>query len=177
MLTRAAKAAIAEREQRRAARPQRIAHQMPPPTLRHSVMGGSTRAAAPKTKPYRDRVLLAMAENRSCLLLVPAVCSHRTDQTVSAHSNLGIHGKAKNRKADDCYSAWSCAACHRWLDQPIGHYGPTRDQKAQAFMQAHLRQVLAWHQIATDPTEPERFRRAARRALERLNATPLPQDV
>ncbi|MBL0390550.1 DUF1364 family protein [Ramlibacter monticola] len=110
-----------------------------------------------------------MARDRPCLLLVPAVCTHRTDTTVACHSNLGEHGKAGARKADDCYSTWGCAACHAWLDQGPA---PAR-QKRFAFMSGHARQVLAWRQIATDPTEPERFRRAAGRALAHLNATPL----
>lgn len=173
MLTRAAKQILAQREQHRAERYERIGRQMPPPTLHRAVVGGGTRAAAPKSTAYRNPTLLEMADRRPCLLLVPGVCNHRTDTTTAAHSNLGIHGKAKNRKADDCYSAWGCFACHRWLDQPIGHDGPSREQKAAVFMEAHLRQVLAWRQIAADPTEPERFRRAASRALERLNATPI----
>jgi hypothetical protein len=134
--------------------------------------------AVPKTAPYRDAVLLEMARDRPCLLMIPAQCSHRTDTTVAAHSNFAEHGgKGKNRRADDCFSVWSCEACHiRWLDQPIGHGGPTKAQKEAAFMAAHSRQVLAWRVIATDQAEPERFRRAARRALERLGATPLPEE-
>lgn len=144
-------------------------------SLHRGTYGGTTAGAAPKTKPYRDPALLEMARGRPCLMLVPGVCNHRTDTTAAAHSNFVEHGgKAKNRRADDCFSVWSCKACHiRWLDQPIGHDGPTRAQKEAAFMAAHARQVLAWRQVATDSAEPERFRRAARRALEHLQASPL----
>lgn len=136
---------------------------------RGTYAGGTSGVAVVKTEPYRDKDLLDMAKDRPCLLLVPGICSHRIDQTVACHSNLQGHGKAMGRKADDQYTVWGCACCHSWLDRSdtgLLH-------KSQAFMAAHLRQVLAWRQIAADPTEPERFRRAARRALERLNATPV----
>jgi hypothetical protein len=138
------------------------------PLVRGTYAGG-TAVAAPKSEPYRDRALLDMAAGRPCLLLVPGICNHRQDTTVACHSNLGVHGKAGARKADDHFTCWGCAACHRWLDQGRAD----AFLKETAFMQAHLSQVLAWRQIAADAGEPERFRRAARRALERLNATPL----
>lgn len=138
--------------------------------LHSGVYGGGTAGADPKTQPYRDPVLLEMARGRPCLLMVPAICNHRLDTTVAAHSNLSIHGKAGARKADDFYAVESCRACHYWLD-----FGKaSAATKLDAFMNGHALQVLAWRLRATDPTEPERFRRAARRALERLNATPLP---
>ena len=173
MLTRAAKQFLAQREQHRAERYERIGRQMPPPTLHRAVVGGETRAAAPKSEPDRDPALLEMARGRPCLLMIPAICSHRTDTVVAAHSNLPEHGKSMSRKADDHYSAGSCFACHSWLDQSKA----AAAQKLTAFMEAHARQVLAWRLIAMDAAEPERFRRAARRALERLNATPLPEQA
>jgi hypothetical protein len=138
------------------------------PLVRGTYAGGTT-APAPKTEAYRDPALLEMARGRPCLLMVPGLCSHRVDTVVAAHSNLSIHGKAGARKADDCFSAWGCAVCHLWLDQ-----GKARAQdKEAAFALAHARQVLAWRLVAMDASEPERFRKAARRALERLNATPI----
>jgi hypothetical protein len=125
--------------------------------------------AVPKPQPKRNRALLDMAELRPCLLLIPNICLNDYFSAVAAHSNLSIHGKAKSRKADDQFSTWSCAACHRWLDQ-----GPaSAAEKEAAFMAAHLRQVLEWRRIATDSTEPERFRKAALWALNTLNATPI----
>ena len=132
--------------------------------------GGSTAGPAPKETRYEDKALTDMAQNRTCLLMVPATCNHRTDTTVACHSNWREHGgKGGHRKADDTYSVWGCFACHYWLD-----FGKARAQdKEAAFMAAHARQVLAWRLIAMDASEPERFRNAARRALEHLNATPL----
>jgi hypothetical protein len=135
---------------------------------------GGTSAAVPKAEAYRDPVLLEMARGRPCLLMVPGMCSHRVDTVAAAHSNLSIHGKGGARKADDCYTAWGCAACHiLWLDQGRA---PAAAKEA-VFMEAHARQVLAWRLIAQDPQEPERFRAAARRALERLNATPVTEEA
>jgi hypothetical protein len=162
---------IPSREERIAARQERMP--TAPATaqpLHRAVMTGSTTGPAPKTQPYRDPVLLELARGRPCLLMVPGICNHRIDTTAAAHSNLSIHGKSGARKADDCYTVWACAACHiPWLDQGKA----SAAIKERAFMEAHARQVLAWRLIATDPNESDRFRRAARRALERLNATPL----
>ena len=123
-------------------------------------------APAPKTEAYRDAALLEMAKDRPCLLMVLGVCSNCTETTVAAHSNLAIHGKGKSRKADDCYSVWSCNACHCWLDQGAS----AGREKRFKFMAAHARQVLEWRRIASDLAEPARYRQAAMRALRRLNA-------
>lgn len=137
---------------------------------RGSYEGGTSGAAVEKTARYVDKALTDMAQDRPCLLLVPGICNHRTDTTVACHSNWSAHGgKGGHRKADDTYTVWGCAACHYWLD--FGK-APAR-VKESAFMAAHARQVLAWRLIAMDSAEPPRFRAAARRALEHLNATPL----
>lgn len=137
---------------------------------RGSYEGGTTGPAPKPEARYEDKALTDMAEGRACLLMVPAVCNHRTDTTVACHSNWAEHGgKGGVRKADDVFSVHGCAACHYWLD-----FGKARAQDKQAaFMAAHARQVLLWRLIAMDASEPERFRAAARRALDRLNATPM----
>lgn len=141
----------------------------PTRSLHRGTYTGGTAPAAAKPEPYRDGTLLEMARGQPCLLMVPGLCSHRTDTTVAAHSNLQEHGKGMSRKADDCYTAWGCAACHLWLDQ-----GKARAaDKLAVFVAAHARQVLAWRLIVQDPAQPERFRRAAQRALQHLNATPI----
>lgn len=149
---------------------------MPPPAppvrpaTRRATMAGTTHAIAPKTKPWRNRALLDGARDQPCLLQVRGICQGGTDTTVAAHSNLSIHGKAGARKADDCYSVWGCAACHRFLDQGYG----TAEEKESAFMAGHARQVLEWRRRATDPSEPLRLRRAFIAGLAQLGATPLP---
>jgi hypothetical protein len=127
-----------------------------------------TPAPAPKTEPWRLQRLLDMAQDRPCLLRIPGVCNHDPATTVAAHSNMSIHGKGGRRKADDVFTVWSCANCHSWLDQ-----GPApKADKEAAFMRAHADQVLAWRWISQDPAESEADRRAARAALERLEALP-----
>lgn len=122
----------------------------------------------PKTEPWRCQRLLDMAKDKPCLLRIPGVCNHDPATTVAAHSNLSIHGKGKARKADDVFTVAACSACHAWLDQ-----GPApKADKEAAFMRAHADQVLAWRWIAQDPHESEADRRAARAALERLEALP-----
>lgn len=89
--------------------------------------------------------------------------------TVACHSNLGIHGKAGARKADDEYSVWGCSACHTWLDRSSAD----GLLKELTFMQAHLLQVLEWRQIAEFDGHADADRAAARWALAHLNATPV----
>jgi len=140
----------------------------------NSVAISSTRSARPQPKPqaHRNSHLRDMARGMPCLLQVPGVCCHDRATVVCCHSNLSIHGKAGARKADDHYSVWGCAACHRWLDR-----GPApRALKTTAFMQAHLRQVLEWRAIAFDPSSAPRDRNAALWALERLKSIPNPNQ-
>lgn len=154
---------------RAAAREASAAHRaIPARTLSTVSMTGGTRAAAPKSKPYRCQALLDMARGRACLLCPPGQCRCTPGSTVACHSNHQCHSKGMGRKADDCYSVWGGDVAHRALDQG----GAPAAEKEAIFMAAHLRQVLAWREVAADPSEPERFRRAARRALEHLNATP-----
>jgi hypothetical protein len=143
----------------------------PSRSLHRGTYAGATTEADPKPVEHRNAALLALAKDRPCLLMVPAVCNHRTDTTVACHSNLSVHGKAGARKADDHYSVWGCSACHFWLD-----FGKAASaQKEMAFMLAHARQVLGWRLIAQDRQEPESARRAAQWALDLLNATPIPE--
>jgi hypothetical protein len=114
----------------------------------------------PKTIPKRNPALLKLAHGQRCLLNAVYGCAgDRGDTTVACHSNFGIHGKAKGRKADDCYTVWGCAICHSWLDQG----NATKAEKEQVFMAAHLRQVLEWRKMAHP---------AARWALEQINERP-----
>lgn len=117
--------------------------------------------ALPKTVAKRNRALLDMARGRQCLVRAPGVGLHPVDTTVACHSNLAEHGKAGARKADDHYSVWGCFACHTWLDQGAAD----AVVKAAVFDQALALQIEAWRQVASNPAEPERLRRAARWAL------------
>ena len=116
-----------------------------------------------KTEAARNPALLRMAEGRHCMLRVPGVCRDGMRTTVACHSNQAIHGKGARRKADDHFSAWGCFHCHTWLDQGMGK----RADKEAVFEAAMARQLIAWQRVAEDASEPERFREAARWALER----------
>lgn len=120
-------------------------------------------SAIPKPEPYRDRALLDMARGRPCLF--PGAVHAGPETTVAAHSNHMEHGKARGRKADDCYSAWACATCHTWYDQGSAD----RYEKRRAFDEALASQRMEWGRVAADLQEPARFRNAARRALDHIN--------
>lgn len=142
----------------------RTVHQPIPEHLRRGRISHVGQAVATLAKPqaHRNRALLDMAKDRPCLLLVPGVHRYAPDTTVACHSNRGEHGKAERRKADDHYSVWGCWRCHTWLDQ-----GPAPEAEKSAIFDAALqRQLVQWRRVADDPREPERFRRAARWALE-----------
>lgn len=166
---------LTEWRERRAAESARVRGGVAPTVrpLHRGTYEGATAGPVAKPGPYRDATLLEMARGRPCLVMVPGLCSHRVDTVVAAHSNSQEHGKGMGRKADDCYTAFACVACHSWLDQGKAA-GEVRES---AFMAAHARQVLAWRLIAMDPNEPARYRAAARRALDRLGATPLTEEA
>jgi Protein of unknown function (DUF1364) len=146
----------------------RTVHTPVPEHLRRQVTmarADAAQVADPKTEAHRNPALLEMARGRQCLIQLPHKCLNpSTETTVAAHSNWGEHGKAGARKADDEFSVASCFACHSWLDQ-----GPaTEAEKRATFAAAHQRQIAQWERIATDTTEPARFRRAAQWALNHL---------
>jgi hypothetical protein len=116
--------------------------------------------AFPKTNHYRDPRLLALAEGRECLLLVPQVCNQ--GETVACHSNNGFAGKGTRIKAHDFFTVWGCPRCHRWLDES---YSASGEERQAAFDAAYTRQLAAWLSLSIDQTEAERDRRAARDAL------------
>jgi hypothetical protein len=129
-------------------------------------------APIPKTPRREIPHLLDMAHGKPCLFQISGICNRDPATTVAAHSNWAEHGgKGGARKADDCYSAWACHACHTWLDS-----GPADGElKKVTFMFAHLSQVQHWRAIAADPTSKPRDRAAVLLALDHLNATPVGQ--
>lgn len=132
-------------------------------------MVGAEVLNACKTVAHRNRHLLDMARGQYCLLRVPGVCIGGTETTVACHSNLGIHGKAGARKANDEYHAAGCFACHRWLDQGSAD----GEIKALIFMGAHLEQVGIWRALVADTSQPAKNRDAAQWALDHLNGSPV----
>lgn len=143
----------------------RTVHKPLPEHLRRNVTMGRVAdvvVAAPKTIELRSPALLDMARGRPCLFRLPGLCNGDPATVVACHSNQGAHGKAGARKADDCFSAWGCYACHTWLDQGDA----TQEEKVAAFEAALRLQLDAWRQVEADPTEQPRFRRAASWALE-----------
>lgn len=125
---------------------------------------------SPKPEAHRNPHLLAMARGKPCLFRLPGICNFNTETTVAAHSNWAEHGgKGMSRKASDQFSAWSCSACHSWLDQG----GADRDSKQMAFLNAHLAQVCEWRAIAGSAAADPKDIAAARWALAHLNASPV----
>ena len=115
---------------------------------------------------YRDPDLLKLAKGEKCLLQISDNCmGDEGSTTVAAHSNFMTHGKAKGLKAEDCYSVWACHNCHSIFDQG-GVF--TREEKADLFSTALLRQVEEWRKIATTPTLKFWKVETARNALDYL---------
>lgn len=139
-------------------------------TRRSTYAAPPAAVAIPKTPRREIPHLLAMARGKPCLFGLSHVCNRNPETTVAAHSNWAQHGgKGGARKADDCYSAWACSACHSWLDQG----NADGERKKVAFMLAHLSQVHHWRRIVADLSSKPRDRAAAQLALEHLNATPV----
>ncbi len=65
---------------------------------------------------FRSHKYLAAAKGRACTLKIPGVCNWDASTTVSAHSNLGRHGKGMGIKAHDIFVAHACSNCHGAVD-------------------------------------------------------------
>lgn len=113
---------------------------------------------------HRNRDLLDLAKGRQCLLRLSPKCDSGYT-TVAAHSNAQQHGKGKGIKANDEYTVWACFACHWELDM-----GNTLDkeQKRQAFDEAHKKQIREWQKIVADMLAKPRDRAAAAWAITML---------
>lgn len=120
-------------------------------------------APVEKTAAKRNANLLKLAKGQPCMLTLRN-CDGGGETTVAAHSNQAKHGKAGARKADDCYSVWSCFSCHSWIDQGSA----PREEKDSYFNAAHARQVLAWREIADSYSAKEWKQAAAQWALDQL---------
>ncbi len=118
-----------------------------------------------KVPAKRNPALLAMAKGKHCLLVVTPFCRGIDGSTtVAAHSNSAAHGKGKSLKADDTYSVWACVVCHTWLDQGDA----SREEREQAFLVGHQRQLKAWKDIAENIMAKPKEVEAARWALKQF---------
>lgn len=122
--------------------------------------------AQPKTEAKRNPAVMDMARGRMCMLQAPYTMSHDPATTVACHGNGHQFGKGASRKANDQYTVWGCFECHAWLDQGSA----TQQEKERVFHLGMFRQMLAWEQVASSESEPQRFRRAAEWALDQLQA-------
>lgn len=72
-----------------------------------------------KSKKIRDA-----ARGQECQVRLPGICNGNPETTVFAHLNGGGMGT----KASDLHGAFSCSACHDWLDHGYAK-AHTRDQR------------------------------------------------
>lgn len=68
-----------------------------------------------KRKPYRNKKILKAAEGEECLIQSP-YCNGNSETVVACHSNEYDDGKGGSQKADDCFVAFGCSACHDYVD-------------------------------------------------------------
>ena len=94
---------------------------------------------------FRCRKLLDLAHR----IDICQNCGAHTGGCEPAHSNLDAHGKGFKLKADDCFFAALCHACHAWLDNsagrgwdPGGLYTDSRADKREMFIRAMHRTWL-----------------------------------
>lgn len=78
---------------------------------------------------YRNKRILDLAQHHHCQALgCPADAP-----SVAAHSNFGKHGKGTSMKAHDCFVAYLCVDCHRWVDQGMA----SQTDKEEVWYGAH----------------------------------------
>ena len=84
------------------------------------------------TERLRSTELLRLAIGQPCTIGLPCCVK---SPCCCAHSNQSIHGKGRGIKADDCWVAFACEACHYQIDQ-----GKTlnRAEKIAAWTRGHL---------------------------------------
>jgi len=121
----------AELQQRRAAEREASVRALTATRGRPAVMGGGTRAAAPKPETYQNpRWLAAVRKLGKCVL-----CG--ADGVQAAHRN---QGKGMGLKADDCACAALCPRCHTEIDQGRDM---TREQRRATIDRAIVLTVMA----------------------------------
>lgn len=81
-----------------------------------------------KRKPYRNKKILEAARGEECLIESP-VCNYDPETVVACHSNESDDGKGTGQKADDCFIAFGCSACHNLVDGGELGYGSTAEYK------------------------------------------------
>lgn len=73
-----------------------------------------------KRGPYRNKKILQAAQGEPCTIRSPW-CNGNPRTVVACHSNWAEDGKGAGQKADDCFVAFGCSECHRWLDEGFEH--------------------------------------------------------
>lgn len=91
----------------------------------------------PKAKPIRSKKLRRSANGEQCTMFSPW-CNGNSATTVWCHSNMGMHGKGRGRKADDLFGFYGCSGCNAWYDSSEA----SREEKAAYFFPAHARSLL-----------------------------------
>ena len=64
---------------------------------------------------FRSKALLETARGQLCTMRGPT-CNYDPATTVWAHSRRLSHGKGIGKKANDCFGAHLCSACHDLYD-------------------------------------------------------------
>lgn len=93
----------------------------------------------PKTTRYENEKLRRLARDRPCMIQLDGICNRDTATSVWCHSNASEHGKGAHRKADDCFGAIGCSACHHAIDQGSKL---SRDERRDAMRRAMDRTLL-----------------------------------
>lgn len=116
----------------------------------------------PKPTTYKDQALRDMARGRTPVLLAPWEGFGDPAETVHCHANWLWGGKGQGKKCHDFLGVWGTSAANMWLDQ--GHRA-AKDARQAAFWSAYCKQLTQWEIVRDSPWEPERFRKAAGRAI------------
>lgn len=66
---------------------------------------------------FRSPKLLQAARGQECKVEIPTICNGDPATVVAAHANWQEYGKGGALKANDCFIAWACSACHAAIDE------------------------------------------------------------
>ena len=71
---------------------------------------------------------------QECQVRIAGICNHDNSTTVFAH----INGAGMGMKHEDIFGAFSCSACHEWLDGGYIREGVSKDVRDLEHLRAMM---------------------------------------
>lgn len=107
------------------------------PLKRKTPLKAKAPASRTKSRTKTSKIRQS-AKGQQCTVGIPQICNGNPETVVLAHLNGGGMGA----KHPDIHAAFSCSACHSWLDGGYANTGYNRDIRDLWHLQAVIRTQL-----------------------------------